>query len=70
MGTRITLFVIFHSDWSSLSKYSNISLHCSFLHSFRRQVTELWRGLAWASRAGSLVTCQCRLNRFFRRMSS
>jgi hypothetical protein len=33
-GTGITLFVNFHSDGSSLSKDSSVSLHSSFLHPF------------------------------------
>jgi hypothetical protein len=70
VGTRITLFVIFHSYWSSLSKDSSVSLHCSFLHSFRRRVTDLWRRLTWPFRAGSLVTCHFLRNLFFRHISS
>jgi hypothetical protein len=70
VGTRITRFVIFHSDWSSLHKDSSASLHWPFLHSFSCQVTDLWRRLIWAFRAGSLVICHCLRSRFFRRISS
>jgi hypothetical protein len=44
-------------DWSSLSKYSSASLHCSSLHSLSWQVTDFWRRLTWASRFRSLVIC-------------
>ena len=51
-GKHSTIFVIFHSDCSVLSKESSISLYWSYLHS-------LWRRLTWFVEADFLVTWYC-----------
>jgi len=66
VGNLITHLVIFHNDWSSGTSDSSITLHWSFLQSCILRVTNFWRRLSSAFRAGSLETFHCLLNLFFR----
>jgi hypothetical protein len=70
VGTFIIRLVIFHGDWSSGSRDSNVALHWSFLHSLSRRFTDVCRRFTSAFRMGSLVTCHCLRSRFFRRIPS
>jgi hypothetical protein len=70
VGTLITCLVILHSDWSSGLRNSSVAPHCWFLHSLSLRVTNLFRRLTSAFRAGSLVIYHCLRRRVFRRISS
>ena len=66
VGTLHHPFSHLPQDWSSgTSDFSN-TLHWSFQQSFVLRVTDFWRRLSSAFKAGSLETFNCLLNLFFR----
>ena len=62
----ITRLVKHHSDWFSGFRDSSVVLHLSFLNPLSCLVTDLWRRLTSALRAGYLVTCHRLRSRCFR----
>jgi len=55
----IVEIVIVHSDLSSGSRDSCVTLHWSFLHKLSLLVTDLWKRFTYAFRAWSLANSHC-----------